>query len=223
VDPARQFASPYLGMGNNPINGLDPDGAKFNGTGIGFLDFFIQMFDNMFSDVFSNKSETYSKAAQADNIEQSKILDKEKSYFTAQNIAYSTPYISINFGKNIDEISGSPISFITGLTLNKYGLYANGGTDLTYSGTGVPLSLSLGWSFGPPSEISGYSIGVGAGINYFGVEASRSLNGNPYSGFNMGSSSSVGVVISGSPYWVSGNATYTFPISSPYHPYFLFY
>lgn len=28
VDPERQFASPYLGMGNNPVNGVDPDGGK---------------------------------------------------------------------------------------------------------------------------------------------------------------------------------------------------
>ncbi|WP_179213232.1 RHS repeat domain-containing protein [Maribacter sedimenticola] len=28
TDPAQQFASPYLGMGNNPINGIDPDGGK---------------------------------------------------------------------------------------------------------------------------------------------------------------------------------------------------
>ena len=27
VDPARQFASPYVGMGNNPINGVDPTGG----------------------------------------------------------------------------------------------------------------------------------------------------------------------------------------------------
>ncbi|GJM63657.1 RHS repeat-associated core domain-containing protein [Persicobacter diffluens] len=26
VDPARQFASGYVGMGNNPVNGVDPDG-----------------------------------------------------------------------------------------------------------------------------------------------------------------------------------------------------
>ena len=26
-DPARQYASPYLGMGNNPANGVDPDGG----------------------------------------------------------------------------------------------------------------------------------------------------------------------------------------------------
>ena len=26
VDPARQFASPYVGMGNNPVSGVDPDG-----------------------------------------------------------------------------------------------------------------------------------------------------------------------------------------------------
>ncbi|WKN45306.1 hypothetical protein [Tunicatimonas pelagia] len=27
VDPYRQFASPYVGMGNNPISGIDPDGG----------------------------------------------------------------------------------------------------------------------------------------------------------------------------------------------------
>ncbi|NAS32835.1 hypothetical protein GTQ40_17790 [Flavobacteriaceae bacterium R38] len=29
IDPYRQFNSPYLGMGNNPINGIDPDGGLF--------------------------------------------------------------------------------------------------------------------------------------------------------------------------------------------------
>jgi serum amyloid A protein len=29
IDPYSQFWSPYLGMGNNPINGVDPDGGLF--------------------------------------------------------------------------------------------------------------------------------------------------------------------------------------------------
>ena len=29
TDPAGQYSTPYLGMGNNPINGIDPDGGKF--------------------------------------------------------------------------------------------------------------------------------------------------------------------------------------------------
>jgi RHS repeat-associated protein len=29
VDPKRQYNSPYVGMGNNPLNGVDPDGAEF--------------------------------------------------------------------------------------------------------------------------------------------------------------------------------------------------
>ena len=29
TDPYRQFQSPYLGMGNDPINGIDPDGGLF--------------------------------------------------------------------------------------------------------------------------------------------------------------------------------------------------
>jgi hypothetical protein len=44
-DPYGQFSSPYLSMGNNPINGVDPDGGLFGlsqgwsalaGAGIGF-------------------------------------------------------------------------------------------------------------------------------------------------------------------------------------------
>lgn len=29
TDPSLQFSSPYVGMGNNPINGIDPDGADW--------------------------------------------------------------------------------------------------------------------------------------------------------------------------------------------------
>ena len=33
TNPYRQFSSPYLGMGNNPINGTDPDGGFFTQFG----------------------------------------------------------------------------------------------------------------------------------------------------------------------------------------------
>jgi RHS repeat-associated protein len=28
VDPKRQFYSPYVAMGNNPLSGMDPDGGS---------------------------------------------------------------------------------------------------------------------------------------------------------------------------------------------------
>ena len=31
-DPAEQFANPYLAMGNNPVNGTDPNGEWFVGS-----------------------------------------------------------------------------------------------------------------------------------------------------------------------------------------------
>lgn len=31
TDPYRQYASPYIGMGNNPLNMIDPDGGKADG------------------------------------------------------------------------------------------------------------------------------------------------------------------------------------------------
>jgi len=35
-DPKRQYYSPYVGMGNDPINGTDPDGAAwFRNTTMG--------------------------------------------------------------------------------------------------------------------------------------------------------------------------------------------
>ncbi|MCE2896176.1 MAG: DUF6443 domain-containing protein [Flammeovirgaceae bacterium] len=42
TDPAGQYASPYLGMGNNPVNGTDPSGEWFGiddlvAAGIGFV------------------------------------------------------------------------------------------------------------------------------------------------------------------------------------------
>ncbi len=33
TDPYRQFTSPYLGMGNNPMNGIDPDGGCWDDDG----------------------------------------------------------------------------------------------------------------------------------------------------------------------------------------------
>jgi RHS repeat-associated protein len=54
-DPARQFWSPYLGMGNNPVSGVDPDGREVfdNITGSGFP--LIEKAFNMFATSFYGK------------------------------------------------------------------------------------------------------------------------------------------------------------------------
>lgn len=42
VDPYQQFASPYTGMGNNPVNGVDPDGGfSLPQIGVNGSDFLI--------------------------------------------------------------------------------------------------------------------------------------------------------------------------------------
>lgn len=33
-DPARQYANPYLALGNNPVNGIDPNGEFFEIFGL---------------------------------------------------------------------------------------------------------------------------------------------------------------------------------------------
>ena len=35
MDPYKQYASPYLGMGNSPVNGVDPDGGLFGLGAVG--------------------------------------------------------------------------------------------------------------------------------------------------------------------------------------------
>jgi RHS repeat-associated protein len=44
VDPKSQFASPYVGMGNNPVLGVDPDGEwvmQAIGAGVGLVTGYI--------------------------------------------------------------------------------------------------------------------------------------------------------------------------------------
>ncbi len=40
TDPYGQYASPYLGMGNNPVNGVDPDGGFFGWLRAGITSMF---------------------------------------------------------------------------------------------------------------------------------------------------------------------------------------
>jgi RHS repeat-associated protein len=56
VDPYDQFASPYVGMGNNPVNNVDPDGGGISsgyvgamiGAGVGFaMPYLIEGFGNL--------------------------------------------------------------------------------------------------------------------------------------------------------------------------------
>jgi len=37
ANPMGQYSSPYLGMGNNPIGMIDPDGGFSEGPGDGWL------------------------------------------------------------------------------------------------------------------------------------------------------------------------------------------
>ncbi len=55
TDPAKQYDSPYLGMGNNPINGVDPNGAYFI-----IDDFLVGFFGGLFQnrDNFSDPNKT---------------------------------------------------------------------------------------------------------------------------------------------------------------------
>jgi hypothetical protein len=43
-DPANQFGSPYVGLGNNPVNGTDPDGKFFGTVFTAFWDAVVTLF-----------------------------------------------------------------------------------------------------------------------------------------------------------------------------------
>ncbi|MBX2916279.1 MAG: hypothetical protein KF856_13495 [Cyclobacteriaceae bacterium] len=59
-DPARQHYSPYVGMGNNPVSGVDPDGGWVKGAGL---------WNNMFKSDSRIYAEQYASSWSSDNVD----------------------------------------------------------------------------------------------------------------------------------------------------------
>jgi RHS repeat-associated protein len=87
-DPAGQYASPYLGMGNNWMSGTDPDGMSFWSTladigafigtgGIGYIGASLESTGRMFSDVSDWNHNWYKGAITADLIAGSAFVGEE--------------------------------------------------------------------------------------------------------------------------------------------------
>jgi RHS repeat-associated protein len=131
TDPAGQYASPYLGMGNNPINGIDPDGALFgrirawtyklfNGGSITKNDF----------DKWVWSSDTQLSGNMTDGLASSEMQMKNFGYggfgkLTATSSEYSLngniDFGFVNAGLDIGPVSGSLKAATTDLISFNYG------------------------------------------------------------------------------------------------------
>ncbi len=63
IDPEGQFWSPYMGIGNDPINGLDPTGGVFYGPGPGGPGKGLLLKTRLFGNSFVNKDGSLSSVA----------------------------------------------------------------------------------------------------------------------------------------------------------------
>ncbi|TCK64997.1 RHS repeat-associated protein, partial [Winogradskyella wandonensis] len=103
IDPAGQYASPYLGMGNNPISRVDPDGGQDcgckggDGTDPPWWDY-VSAFKNFFTINPSNKSASQIRTLERDNR-------------TVKTLVSETERITRTVAENIDP-SGISSTFV---------------------------------------------------------------------------------------------------------------
>ncbi len=205
VDPARQYASGYVGMGNNPVNGVDPDGRRAEGGGEGIWDSIMALFH---FNSYQDKNELF-KGVESGNLDLQEEWANIQSSLIEVYESYVTPYLSVSVGKQTSE--NYPISGFTSLTITKDGIYQTMGLDMTASAPGASLisvSGSAGYIFGPKDGIPGYGLGLSGG-GFVGIEGSRSVSIFP---MEWGKTGSIGVVLSTSPAYVSGNVGYTWKL-----------
>ncbi len=220
TDPYGQYASPYLGMGNNPVNRIDPDGGldgpgdpPNNGESLwgNLSNLFSSWFDWNLNGLFSGsniKDDTYNRVLNNEIEAMDYVNTMEKTTKTINALSRVKPYISINFGKSTNEtLNANPIGLAGAVIITGDGMYLSGGADASFSLPGIYTNTSVGLSFGLYSGgMDGYSYGFGAG-SIIGVETSSSL-------FTNNRSSSIGISISNTPGYVGANVMYTHKFSS---------
>jgi RHS repeat-associated protein len=209
-DPAGQYHNPYLGMGNNPVKRVDSNGKKDGDPPpTGIIDLFSNLWTSFVSQFSSTgKDELYQNYANGDPVAIKEVQNRE----LANTIATTeiTPYITVSLGKQSSE--GSLLSGWGSLTFTRKGTFLSTGGDMTFGSPGLltrisSVSLSFGAFIGPSQGIEGMSVGGGAG-SFLGVNGSRSLNND----FSWSNTFSVGLSVSDSPAYVSGNAGYTWKL-----------
>lgn len=120
-----------------------------------------------------------------------------------------TPYAEVAVGQQSGEnILTKNMGGWSSLAITRDGIYQSWGGDYTYGAPsifGVSLSISAGVHVGPTDGITGIGFGYGAGLNHLGVSISHSISKDG----KIGGTSSYGVTLSTSKYWITGNFGYT--------------
>lgn len=233
TDPKRQYFSPFLSNGNNPVNRVDPDGGND-----GLFGRLLTAFKNWWNSALYSPSDDDPVPTEPEDhpqlIKRQIALSEKASKIEVVAIANeSTPYVSMAVGKQTLEtvnvvlpLIGQrkipvPVSGNATLTWTKYGVYLSLGGDVTYStdNGGLPsMSVSAGYMFAPSNlryQIPGASFGGTAGGGYYGVEFQRSFD---VSSREWGNSYQLGVVLSTSRGWGGVMGQWTVPIYTVQDP-----
>ncbi len=128
VDPYGEFHSPYVGMGNNPVNLIDPDGGSTSGPGDPPKGFFGRLFSSI-GNFFSGTPETtlnggpLQEVVIINNYKKPKS-NSESSYNIFSSYVFYNPWPNSRWDWLEDRMSGS----IT------FGSAPNNGSERDYGG-----------------------------------------------------------------------------------------
>ena len=101
VDPYHEFHSPYVGMGNNPMNLIDPDGGSTDGV------------DNKYKGVWNEKTKQYDyKYVDNTGGEFYDIVNYEGGEFNGLSQIIVNPYIKQTLVEGFLGIGGEDIYFL---------------------------------------------------------------------------------------------------------------
>jgi len=183
TDPYNQYSSPYNGMGNNPVNGVDPDGG-YTKPGA----WIRSLFGGGGGDIYKSGKEWGYNTSVTDskgNVGIAGHFGSKSSFSSGITFFGSTVTTQIGKDFNAESILGDKINFTT-YAGNKTGEKGILNSDITiYNGKPSKHEYSLNL-FGSSLAINTTDFGVTTGLSMFGVNVSNGVslaggyNGNFY-------------------------------------------